>query len=304
MQLTIKRAGFIFLVVAVAALSAGCSGEGGAATTPTPEAIEGWSLIPINVKESGSGVRIEFAARNDSGDWSMMESTVAEDASVELSSGAECSTVQVSTGGHYLPPGFQMRGYLDKQGEVQTIYVECSGGGDVSGASLAIPYRFITGDYDYYAKGESEYSGEFEVDLSQVASDLTYPAAASPPDEVEVEPLNEPIIALNNTELTLVDAARTDEGFTFNWTITNPGEYGTLVHIGRPPVLGTDGIVYSAWISPDLIEVPMAGSEETVEVETQSPVPPDVETPYLLVSVEQKRERLFTGHLLDLSSVE
>jgi hypothetical protein len=71
-----------------------------------------------------------------------------------------------------------------------------------------------------------------------------------------------------------------------------------------PPALGDDGIVYSAWISPDLVEVPMAASGETVEIETQSPVPPDVGAPYLLVSVEQKRERLFTGHLLDLSGVE
>ncbi len=300
-----KKCVIALLLLVVAATAAGCGGGGSggaAASTPTPEAVEGWALIPINVAESGGGVRIEFAARNDSGGWSMMEATVEEGDSLDLSGGGACSTVQVSTGGHYLPPGFQMRGYLNKQGEVQTLYVECDAG-DVSGSTLTIPYRFILGDYDYYAKGESEYKGELEVDLSQVASDLTYPAASSTL-EVDVQPLHDPIIALNKCELTLVDATRTDEGFTFNWTIYNPGEYGTLVHIGRPPVLGDDGIVYSAWISPDLVEVPIAGSEETVEVETQSPVPPDVGAPYLLVSVEEKRERLFTGHLLDLSGVE
>jgi hypothetical protein len=88
------------------------------------------------------------------------------------------------------------------------------------------------------------------------------------------------------------------------WTIYNPGEYNTLVHIGRPPAVGEDGIVYSTWISPDRVEVPIAKPSETAEFETESLVPPDVVTPYMLLMVEQTRERLWTNYLVDLSGVE
>ena len=43
-----------------------------------------------------------------------------------------CDTVIISTGGHRLAPGFQMRGYsIDerKSGQHTMLYVECNGAG-------------------------------------------------------------------------------------------------------------------------------------------------------------------------------
>lgn len=306
------RLGPMAILLTVVIIAAGCTAGGGGASVQ--EDTGGWSLIPLKVAESAAGsgetlVRVEFAARNDSGDWGAMRPADAEERPTSLiTEGGKshtCETAQVGSGGHYLPPGFQMRGYLDRKGELQAIFVECTvPEGSLSGARLSIPYIAAVGEYDYYEKGDNILEGQVtvEIDPEQLPPDLTYPVASSL--EVEVHPLAEPIVALNKCPLTLVEATRSDEGFSFKWTIYNPGEYNTLVHIGRPPAVGEDGIVYGAWVSPDMVEVPMAKPSETIEIETQSAVPSDVVAPYLLLSVEQKRERLFSNYLMDLSEIE
>jgi hypothetical protein len=300
------------ILLTVVIIAAGCTAGGGGASLS--EDTGGWSLIPLDITESSAGsgethVRVEFAARNDSDDWSAMRPADAEERPTSLvTEGGKsytCETVQVGSGGHYLPPGFQIRGYLNRKGELQAIFVECTvPEGSLSGARLSIPYIAAVGEYDYYEKGDNIRDGQItvEIDPEQSPPDLAYPVASSL--EVEVHPLTEPIIALNKCPLTLVEATRSDEGFSFKWTIFNPGEYNTLVHIGRPPAVGEDGIVYGAWVSPDLVEVPIAQPNEMIEIETQSAVPPDVVAPYMLLSVEQKRERLFSNYLVDLSEVE
>jgi hypothetical protein len=308
MRASKKWFGPMVVLLTVAAIATGC-GNGGAETTLEPGVAGGWSLIPINITEDGGMVRVEFAARNDTDGWSAMRPVEdAEKQPTSLVVGGKsytCENTQIGSGGHYLPPGFQMRGWPDRRGTVQAIFVECPAPeGSLSGALLSIPYIFATGEYDYYEKGENIHEAQLEVEIDpeQSPPDLTYPVAGSL--EVEVYPLTEPIVALNDCTLTLVDATRTDEGFFMKWTIYNPGEYNTLVHIGRPPAVGEDGIVYSTWISPDRVEVPIAKPSETAEFETESLVPPDVVTPYMLLMVEQTRERLWTNYLVDLSGVE
>jgi hypothetical protein len=303
-----KWFGPMVVLLTVVAIATGC-GNGGAEATPEPGVAGGWSLIPINITQDGGILRVEFAARNDTDGWSAMRPVEdAEKRPTSLVVGGKsytCENTQIGSGGHYLPPGFQMRGWPNRRGEVQAIFVECPvPEGSLSGARLSIPYIFATGEYDYYEKGENIHEAQLEVEIDpeQPPPDLTYPVAGSL--EVEVHPLTEPIPALNKCTLTLVEATRTDEGFFFKWTIFNPGEYNTLVHIGRPPAVGEDGILYNTWISPDRVEVPIAKPGQTAEFETESLVPPDVVTPYLLLSVEQKRERLWTDYLLDLSEVK
>ena len=60
---------------------------------------------------------------------------------------------------------------------------------------------------------------------------------------------------------------RTDDGLEFAWETSNPGEYPSFVHIGNPPVIGSDGIIYGYYESPDLATVPMtpAGREGRVD---------------------------------------
>jgi hypothetical protein len=299
-------------VLLVFVIVTGCGGsQGEAESTPLPESVKDWSLIPINLTESpadggGTVLHVDFAARNDSGDWSSMAAADPEDRSAKLTTkdGKEysCDTIQVSSGGHYLPPGFQMQGYMSKRDGIKTLFVECNVAESSPGGSLTIPYTIVTGEYDYYEKGENVFESQLTVDLEQSPPTLAYPVDSS---KVESQAITEEIVALNKTTLSNTGVNRAGDEISFQWKVTNPGEYGTKVHIGRPPVLGSDGIVYGARVSPDIVDVPTAGPDGgTSEFETQVEVPSDVENLYLLLSVEQKRERLFSNYLIDLTELQ
>lgn len=298
-------------LLSVFVIVTGCGGSRGAAeSTPLPESVKDWSFIPINITESpaddgGTVLHVDLAVRNDSGNWSSMAAAEPEDRPTKLTTkdGKEysCDTVQVSSGGHYLPPDFQMQGYISKREGKQTLYVECNIAESSPGGSLTIPYTLVTGEYDYYEKGENIFESQLAVDLDQPPPSLTYPVESL---QVETHAITEEIPALNKSTLINTGLNRTDEGLSFQWKVTNPGEYGTKVHIGTPPVLGSDGIVYGARVSPDIVDVPTAGPDGgTSEFDTQVEVPPDVEELYLLLSVEQKRERLFSNYLIDLTDL-
>ena len=290
----------------------GCGGDDDSAaeSTPLPETVKDWTLMPINVTESpadggGSLLHVDLAARNDSGDWGSMAAADPEERATTVTTpdGQEhnCDTVLVSTDGHYLPPGFQMQGYISKREGKKTLFVECNIGDSAAGGTLTVPYTLVTGEYDYYEKGDNVFQSQVTVDLEQSPPVLTYPAESV---EVETHALTEEFPALNKSRLVNTAFNRSDEGVSFQWQVTNPGEYGTKVHIGRPPVLGSDGIIYGARVSPDIVDVPMAGPDGGVsEFETEVEVPPEVEGLYMLLSVEQKRERLFSNYLIDLTEL-
>ncbi len=303
--------GLLIVSLLIVVIATGCrGGQGGAESTPLPTSVKDWSLIPINITESpaddgGIILHVDLAARNDSGEWSSIAAAAPKDKPTKLTGpdGKEypCDTVQVSSGGHYLPPGFQMQGYISRREGKQTLYVECKVPTSLSAGSLTIPYTLVTGEYDYYEKGQNVFQSQLKVDLAQATSTLTYPVAAS---EVQPHAITEEIPALNKCTLINTGVNRTDNGISFQWKVTNPGEYGTKVHIGTPPVLGSDGIVYGARVSPDIVDVPTAGPDGgTSEFETQVEVPPEVKELYLLLSVEQKRERLFSNYLIDLTDL-
>lgn len=299
------------LLIVVIMATAGCTlnqetGAGGAGdeTTSGAATVKGWTLIPINMETEGGLLRVDFAVLNSADDWgSIAAADPAEKPTKLTKDGKEysCDTVQVSSGGHYLPPGFQMKGYTNKKGEVQSLYVECKVDGDAAGGALTIPATLTVGEYDYYEKGVNVFETQLKAELGEVSSDLTYPGEI----KVKVHTLSEEIPTLNKTTLANTGAERTDEGITMQWAVTNPGEYGTKVHIGKPPVLGNDGIVYGARVSPDIVDVPMAKPDGGVsEFETSVEVPKEVESLYMLLSVEQSRERLFSNYLVDLSGLQ
>ena len=68
---------------------------------------------------------------------------------------------------------------------------------------------------------------------------------------------------------------RTDTGLELDWQATNPGDYASSVHIGLPPVVGSDGIVYGFWESPDLASVPVTPPGGTADWSTELVVPED-----------------------------
>jgi hypothetical protein len=216
---------------------------------------------------------------------------------------ANCDTVIVGTGGHRLAPGFQMRGYTGgtkSKPETQLLYVECSGVTIDNASKLAIDYIAFSGDLDYYHQDDGSTSGTIKLELDQVEEGITYPVF----DEKEVEELIQPsdtaIPALSDNVIKLVNLQRTDEGFEFTWENSNPTEFPLKIHIGNPPVIGSDGIIYGYYQVMDLATTPLTPSGGKVEWSTKTSVPPDVSNCFILMSVESKNMRLYVNTLLDI----
>ena len=273
-------------------------------SAPASTASKGWSAVVTNVGKSDAGdLRIELAIRNETAAWSAMKATA--DKPAVLTAGGKtinCDTVFVSTGGHRLAPGFQMRGFIGgtkAEPKTQLIYVECKGAQAASGSRLSFEYTFVTGQYNYYEPEANKASGKMELSLDKVVKDVKYPIAA--PVEGLIQKPDTKITALNDCVLTLTAVSRTDKGLQFKWMNSNPGEYPTYVHIGNPPVIGADGILYGFYETPDIVSVPVAGAGKTAEWTTDVTVPKDVKGLYILLSVESGKQRLYANYALDIA---
>jgi hypothetical protein len=270
----------------------------------TAGAAGSWGAAVTGVSQTADGsLRIELYIHNQTGDWSAM--AALPDRAAELSVGGVitmCDTVYVSTGGHRLAPGLRMRGYVGgtrAEPEVQALYVECAGAEAAPGATLAIDYSYVTGQYNYYEQEKNLAEDRFELQLDAVESQVTYPLADQPADLIQ--PPGAVITALNDVTLELVDIQRGSDGFQFTWLATNPGEYPTYVHIGNPPVIGEDGILYGYYETPDIVSVPITPAGETAEWTTQVAVPPDVGGFYIMLSAESGKARLFANYAIDIT---
>lgn len=301
------------LVLAMVMIAAsGCRGfrrpMGLPTPTPGPGDMEsvgkGWSMFPLAVTKTAAGdLHVDLAVRNDTGDWSSMAAT-GEPGELMAKDGKKspCETVQVGTSGHYVPPGFQLKGYTVRGNTIQTLFVECKGVEPAAGQQLNVPYSFVPGEYDYYAQEKNKTLAYVIVDLDLAPASLTYPIVGSSP--VKAQAITEPISALNKTTVQNTAITRSADGIVMKWKVINPGEYDTKVHVGTPPVLGSDGIIYGVRVSPDIVDQPFSPPKGEVEFETQVTVPTDVTGLYLLLSVEQNRERLFSNYLIDLTTLK
>lgn len=272
-------------------------------TTETTQS-SGWSAIVTNIEESETGgLHIDLAIRNDTGDWSAMKAVDGKPAS--LSAGSEstnCDVVFVGTGGHRLAPGFQMRGYIagtKAEPVTQSIYVECEDAELTSDAMLSLDYSYVTGQYNYYEPDKNKVDDTLEISLNEVVQDLKYPIA-DVADGLIQAPDTE-IIALNKVLLTLADVQRTDTGLQFTWHTSNPGEYPSYVHVGNPPVIGDDGILYGFYETPDIVSVPITPAGDKAEWTTEVAVPQDVQGLYIMLSVESGKARLFANYAVDIT---
>lgn len=307
--MTINKKAFIPILVCIVLFVGACNyivlPEGVELSESTGS--EGWMAMVTNVGMSDAGdLHIDLAVRNDTTDWSAMQAIEGKPAM--LKSGGkttECETVFVGTGKHRLAPGFQTRGYTagtKSEPVIQLLYVECSGAEAAPGATLSIDYVYFTGMYNYYEQEANKADGTFELNLDEVTQDLEYPVAE--PVEDLIQPPDVELGAINDCVLTLVEATRSDTGLLFNWQTTNPGEYNTYVHIGIPPVIGADGIIYGRYESPDIASVPITPPENgTAEWTTEVAVPDDVGNLYILLSVETGKQRLFQNYAIDITDL-
>ena len=265
----------------------------------------GWGAFATKVGPTDAGdLVVELTIRNDTGVWSAMEASGPAVLTTGDGTTSDCATVRIGSGGHRLAPGLQMRGYQagpKKTATTELIRVECAGATASPGSKLAIDYSYVTGEYNYYDPDATKADATLDVPLDPIATGLEYPIAV--PIDGLVQPANLEMTAINGVALTLKAVRRSAQGLELDWQTTNPGEYPASVHIGNPPVIGDDGVIYGSYESPDLASVPLTPAGGTAEWTTTVAVPESVSGLYLLLSVESKKQRLFTNYLLDLTGV-
>ena len=268
---------------------------------------KGWAGIVTNVGQSAAGdLHIDLAIRNDTGLWSTMRALDGKPAILTAADGktTSCATVFVGTGGHRLSPGFQTRGYVTDasgQPETQLLYVECAGAAAAAGAKLTIDYVRFDGDLDYYIEVEetNKVAGKLVLNLDDVVVDLTYPIGE--PLEDLIQDAGIEMIALSENVVTLADVQRTDAGLQFTWQNFNPSKFALKTHIGIPPVIGADGIIYGVYETLDMADVPLTPAQGAVTWATEVAVPADVKGCYILLSVESKKPRTYVNYVLDIT---
>jgi hypothetical protein len=271
---------------------------------PASSNSKGWTAMVTNIGQSESGdLHIDITIRNETADWSAMQA-VADHPAVLTSNGkaTNCDTVFVGTGGHRLAPGFQMRGYIagtKVDPKLQLIYVECAGAQAAPGSKLAIDISYVTGEFNYYYPDTNKVDATLNLDLDQVATNLTYPIA-EPVDGLILKS-DFKIIAMSDIVITLAGIQRTDTDLQFTWDSFNPSEYALSARIGIPPVIGDDGIIYGRYESPDRATAPTAPAGESAQWTTTVAVPQEVKGLYILMSVESKKLRLFVNYAVDIT---
>lgn len=277
----------------------------------TPEAVvEGaelkiWNAVVTNVGKSDAGdLHIDITIRNNTDDWSTMHAVEDKPAVLTTADGktTNCDTVFVGTGGHRLASGFQMRGYTaGKEGELETqlLYVECKDAVAAPGSKLSMEYVSFSGDLDDYEPELNKTEGTLELDLDEVVTDLTYPIASAVDGLIQEPGIS--ITGLSDNVVTLLNAERTETGFQFNWQNFNPTKFPLKTHIGTPPVIGSDGVIYGLYESLDIVPIPITPANEKMEWSTEVAVPQDVKGFYILLGVESKGPRKYVFYVLDIS---
>ena len=213
----------------------------------------------------------------------------------------DCDVVQVGTGGHRLAPGFQMRGYvarIDGNLQTQLLNVECKNASVAPGSILSIKYASFAGILDDYDPEANKTEGVLEINLDEIAAGLVYPI--STPIEGLVLPMDVSLTGLSENVVTLLGAKRTDSGLQFTWQNFNPTKFALKTHIGIPPIIGTDGIIYGEYEILDMASVPITPANEKIEWTTDVSVPAEINGLYILLSLESKKPRTYVNYVLDI----
>lgn len=264
----------------------------------------GWDAVITGLSTTDEGnLHIDITIRNMTGEWSTLQADPGK--SVTLVSGGKstvCNIFNLGTGGHRLAPGFQMRGYTTgtvTNPTIQMNFVECEGISQEPGAKLSIEYIYFNGPLDYYHQDDNKFSGKFELSLDEIVSDLVYPVFEGV--EGLALPVESNITAISENVVNLVDIKRDSSGFEFTWQNYNPTDFALKTHIGNPPVIGEDGIIYGVFQIMDLAVTPLTPAKEKVEWTTKVAVPETEQGFYILLSVESGQMRMYVNHLIDLS---
>jgi len=185
------------------------------------------------------------------------------------------------------------------QVSTQLLYVECNGVDGKVGSELTVNYESFQGDLDDYAPNANQQEGELKIDLGEINTDLVYPIAES--IEGLILKSDQSITALSENVVTLKDIQRSDTGFQFTWQNFNPSKFPLKTHIGTPPVIGEEGIIYGVYETLDMVDVPITPALENMEWLTEVAVPKEEKGFYILLSVESKKPRTYVNYAIDIS---
>jgi hypothetical protein len=166
---------------------------------------------------------------------------------------------------------------------------------------VSIDYFNFLGEVDYYVEIEEANmeEGTLEVDLDGVTTDLTYPVGTAV--EGLIQPADAEIIALSENVVKLLDVQRSGTNLQFTWQNFNPSKFALKTHIGIPPVVGSDGVIYGIYETLDIPSVPLTPATKTAEWTTEVTVPEDVGGLYILLSVESKKPRTYVNYAVDIT---
>ncbi len=275
--------------------------------TPTPVVVDkGWAGIVTGVSDSGGSLHVDLSIVNNTSQWSAMDvgATTARVGGQSCSKAFVGTAVFVNSGGWYLPPGFVMSGYTGgtyMEPKVQKLYVECAGVAKAAGQTLSVTYEYITGPFNYYIASKPV-TKTMELSLDKVVTDTKYPVAAKVPG-LPMPKTGEAITGINDCTLTLTKVARTDSGLTFTWHSKNPTKDVVWVHIGNPPVIGSDGILYGFYQSPHLADPPVTPASGEADWTTTASVPQSVVGLYILLPLETRQAKYFVDHVVDITNL-
>ena len=254
-------------------------------------------------------LHVDLSLRNDTGDWSAMN-VAASSAKVTDGSGktSDCATAFVGTSvfagdsGWFLPPGFIMKGYTGGTVQApvtQLNYVECAGVAKSAGEKLEVKYSYITGPFNYYIPS-TKTAATLTLSLDKVVADTKYPIAAEAAT-LKIVKSDAQIPAINKCTVQLTGVKRTDTGFEFTWVSNNSSASPAYVHIGQPPVIGADGILYGFYRSPHLTDPPITPAGQTATWTTTVAAPKDGKGFYILAPVETKQNKYFVDFVVDIT---
>jgi hypothetical protein len=264
-----------------------------------------WSGVATNVSSTASGdLHIDITLINNTADWSKLQAVPDAPARLVTEDGKStvCGVVNVSTGGHRLAPGFQMRGFstrVDGNLQTQLLYVECENATLLPGSKLTINYLTYSGILDDYEPDRNEFAGVLEIDLQKIVSDLSYPIAT--PIDGLIQPSDTALTGLSENVVTLLSASRADNIMQLTWQNFNPTKFALKTHIGTPPVIGVDGIIYGEYEILDMAPVPLTPPSQKVEWSTEVDVPDEVNGLNILLSLESNKPRTYINYVLDIS---
>jgi hypothetical protein len=279
-------------------------------STATPTGGHGWEGIVTHVGDVNGALHVDISIANHTSDWSAMD-VAASKAQVADASGKKttCGTVFVGTsvfvnnGGWYIPTGFVMKGYtggsVDKP-QTQLLYVECAGVTAAPGQVLTVNYTFITGPFNYYVASH-KFGGTMTLSLDKVVTSTTYPIVEKTSPLV-INKADALITGINNCTVQITAVKRTDAGFEFDWDSKNPTAFPAYIHIGNPPLLGTDGILYGFYESPILSDAPITPGGGDAQWKTTATVPKDGTGFYLLLPLESQQSKYFIDHVVDITT--